>query len=56
MKPEMTGWLRKFARNPSRSRPIATSRSPGQQRERDGRAKVLGRALGRDLGRRGAAS
>ena len=28
MKPEMTGWLRKFARNPSRSSPMATSSSP----------------------------
>ena len=28
MKPEMTGWLRKFARNPSRSRPMASSSSP----------------------------
>ena len=28
MKPEMTGWLRKFARNPSRSSPMASSRSP----------------------------
>ena len=28
MKPEMTGWLRKFARNPSRSAPMAISMSP----------------------------
>ena len=28
MKPEMTGWLKKFARNPSRSTPIAISRIP----------------------------
>ena len=26
--PEMTGWLRKFARNPSRSSPITSSSSP----------------------------
>ncbi len=28
MNPETTGWLRKFARNPSRSSPMATSISP----------------------------
>ena len=28
MNPEMTGWLRKFARNPSRSSPMASSSSP----------------------------
>ena len=28
MKPATTGWLRKFARKPSRSSPIASSRSP----------------------------
>ena len=28
MNPETTGWLRKFARNPSRSNPIAISISP----------------------------
>ena len=28
MKPETTGWLRKFARNPSRSSPMATSIRP----------------------------
>ena len=28
MKPEITGWLRKFARKPSRSRPMAVSIRP----------------------------
>ncbi len=28
MNPETTGWLRKFARNPSRSRPMASSSRP----------------------------
>ena len=28
MKPEMTGWLRKFARNPSRRSPMTRSRTP----------------------------
>ena len=28
MKPEITGWLRKFARNPSRNNPMATNSSP----------------------------
>ena len=31
MKPETTGWLRKFARNPRRRNPMAIIRSPGQQ-------------------------
>ena len=28
MKPDITGWLRKFARNPSRKMPAATSIAP----------------------------
>ncbi len=28
MKPKITGWLRKFARKPSRNRPAATSIAP----------------------------
>ena len=31
MKPEITGWLRKWARKPRRSRPIATSIAPDRK-------------------------
>ena len=53
MKPEMTGWLRKFARNPSRNSPMTHSSSPEMTASAMAAREILRGSLGCDLGHGG---